>query len=340
MKVTIRDVAEYVGVSVASVSLVLNEKECRIPEETQKKIISGAEELGYKVKPRKKQITRKVIGIVYSSMDNELIKECLKAIDDYASLYGYETFQMYCADDSRKCVKKIKNAVSFGAAGLIVIPPNDMNSENHHVLLGDALSSAKVPFVLLDRAIFKVFCDFVTADIKMGANIAVEYLIRHGHKKVGILAGRKEVYNTRKRVEGYKEGLALNKIHFEDSLVYYSCSSADDGKKGIEHLINQGATAVLAGSVELAQGVYEYSKQNGKKIGEDISIIGFVSMVEGKRFHPILTSIYQPGEQMGRKAAEIIINRIQKKDVSNVKTNYFVPALMEGESVNKLNCFE
>lgn len=336
MKVTIRDVAEYIGVSVASVSLVLNEKECRIPEETRKKIIEGAQELGYKVKPRKKQITKKIIGIIYSSMDNELIKECLKSIDDYTSLYGYETFQMYCADDSQKCAKKIKSAVLLGAAGLIVIPPGDMNSENHHILLGEALSSAKIPFVLLDRAIFKVFCDFVTADIKMGANIAVDYLVQCGHKKVGILAGRKEVYNTRKRVEGYKEGLALNKIEFDDNLVYYSNTSIDEGKKGMEQLINQGVTAVLAGSVELAQGVYEYAKQTDKLIGKDTSVIGFVSVVEGKRFHPVLTSIYQPGEQMGRKAAEIMINRIQKKDVSNVKTNYFVPALMEGESVKKI----
>lgn len=336
MKVTIRDVAEYTGVSVASVSLVLNDKECRIPEETRKKILAGAEELGYKVKPRKKQVTRKLIGIIYSSMDNELIKECLKSIDDYTSLYGYETFQMYCADDSKKCAKQIKSAASFGAAGLIVIPPNDMNSENHHILLGDALNSVKIPFVLLDRAIFKVFCDFVTADIKMGANIAIDYLIRRGHRKVGILAGREEVYNTRKRVEGYKEGLALNRIAFDEKLVYYSNPSIDEGIQGMEQLMNQGATAILAGSLELVQGVYEYGKRKGKAIGEDISVIGFVSMVEGKRFHPILTSIYQPGEQMGRKAAEIMINRIQKEDISNVKTNYFVPALMEGESVNEI----
>ena len=335
MSVTIRDVAEYAGVSVASVSLVLNRKECRISEETKQKIFEGARELGYETKREKKHSSDKLIGVIYSSLGDKLTEEYMRGIENYTLIYGYQTFQMSCANQAKRCAAQIELASSVGAAGLIVIPPFDMNTDGNNVLLGDALRRTKVPYLLLDRAIYKVFCDFVTADNKLGANMAVDHLIAFGHQKIGILAGRKEIYNTRKRVEGYKEGLVLNGIPFDERLVYYSECTMEEGRKGIDYLVSLGVTAVVACNGELALGVYEYAKQKEKRVGEDLSLVSFANIREGQWLHPTLTSICQPGEQMGRKAAEVIINRITHKDIGSIKTNYFVPALIQGESVKR-----
>ena len=85
---------------------------------------------------------------------------------------------------------------------------------------------------ILDKAIYNVFCDFVTADNKQGGTMAVDHLFAMGHKKIGILAGKQGIYNTRKRVEGYREGLMLKGIPFDESLVYYSEYTEEGGLEG------------------------------------------------------------------------------------------------------------
>lgn len=337
MGITIRDVAERVGVSAASVSLVLNYKECRISEETKQRIFDAAKELGYEIKKNKKQSGAscggKIIGVIYSSLDHALTAECIQGIENYASIYGYHSFHMYCSNLSQKCAEQIEIAASLGAAGLIVIPPIDMNTGNNNILLGEALKKAGIPYLLLDKAIYKVFCDFVTADNKLGTNMAVDYLIGFGHRKIGILAGKEGIYNTRKRVEGYIEGLALKGIELEESFVYYGDYSVEAGISGTGYLMSKGVTAIIACNEALAVGVYEYAKEHGKRVGEDISVVGFANIREAKWLNPKLTCVSQPGEQMGRKAAEIIVSRIRREDLGSVKTNYFTPSLVQGGSV-------
>ena len=187
MGVTIRDVAERAGVSVASVSLVLNQKESRISEETKQRIIETADALGYRLKKQRRGRAaqerprlEKLICVIFSESEDELTEECISGIEDYASVYGFRVFRMFSSNQSARCAEQISLAAEMGASGLIVIPPADMNAEDHNVLLGEALRGAGLPFVLLDKAIYNVFCDFVTADNKQGAIMAVDYLAEAG----------------------------------------------------------------------------------------------------------------------------------------------------------------
>lgn len=340
MKATIRDIAERVGVSSASVSLVLNHKECRISEETRQKIFDTAAELGYvRKKDRAKSKSRyggRLIALIYPRLRNELIEECMQGIEDYASLYDYHVFQLYCSETTLKCIEQIELAAFLGADGLILAPPNDMNTGENNVLLGEALKRSRIPYLLLDKAVYKVFCDFITADNKLGANMAMEHLLDFGHRRIGILAGRKEVYNTRKRVEGYKESLALHGLEYDGSLVYYGEYSRQSGYEGAEYLISKDVSAMVSCNGEMSLGVYEYAREHQKVIGEDISIVSFGNLRESRWVNPVLTSILQPGEQMGRKAVETLISRITHEDIGGVHTNYFTPTLWPGESVKRI----
>lgn len=337
MGVTIRDVAKRAGVSAASVSLVLNNRECRISGETKQKIIDVAKEMGYETR-KKKHSTQtaaggKVLGVIYSALNNELTEECIRGIEDYASIYGYYAFHMCSQGLSEKCAKQIGIAAELGAAGLIIVPPLDMNTGDNNVLLGEKLKGTGLPFVLLDKAIYNVFCDFVTADNKQGGTMAVDHLFAMGHKKIGILAGKQGIYNTRKRVEGYREGLMLKGVPFDDSLVYYSEYTEEGGLEGARYLAEKGVSAIVACGRTLAAGVYAFARQQGKQIGRDISLVGFANEEEAKKLNPRLTCICQPGEQMGRKAAEVLIGKVENGDGDGVKTNYFTPSLIEGDSV-------
>ena len=340
MKATIREIAERVGVSSASVSLVLNHRDCRISEETRQKIFDTAREIGYvRKKDRIKSKSRysgRLIALIYPRLRNELIEECMQGIEEYASLYDYHVFQLYCSETTQKCIEQIELAVFLGADGLILIPPNDMNTGDNHVLLGEALKHSGIQYLLLDKAVYKVFCDFITADNKLGVGMAMDHLLSYGHRRIGILAGKKEIYNTRKRVEGYRDSLALNGLEYEEELVCYGEYSRQSGYEGAGYLLSKGVTGIVSCNGEVSLGVYEYARENRKVIGEDSSIVSFGNLREAGWVNPMLTSIIQPGEQMGRKAVEVLISRIQHEEIGGIHTNYFTPTLRQGESVKRM----
>ena len=340
MRVTMKDVAQKVGVSSATVSLVLNRKENRIPDETKQKIFDAARELGYETKRQKSLVENKygrnVIAVIYSEVDHALSEECLKGIEEYAYIYEYSVIQLYNMNSSAKCIEQIWLAASLGAAGIILIPPTDMNTDGNNVLLGKALKECGVPFMLLDRAIYDVFCNFVTLDNKLSANMATEYLISHGHRQVGLIVGKRNIYNTRKRVEGFAEALTLNGIEHKEEMLYFGEYQRETGYQGAEQLIGLGIKAIVSCNAETSLGIYAYAKEHGLKIGEELSLINVGNMRKAKWLAPALTCIFQPGEQMGRKAAEVIIKLINNDDAKTVKTNYFTPYLVEGESVKDL----
>lgn len=339
MRVTMKDVAEEAGVSSAAVSLVLNRKENRIPDETKQKIFDAAKKLGYETKKQKSFVENKygqnVIAVIYSELDNALSVECLKGIEEYAYVYGYSVVQCYCRNSSEKCIDQIWLAASIGAAGLIVIPPTDMNKDENNVLLGNALKECGLPFMLLDRAIHDVFCDFVTVDNKLGASMAVEYLIDHGHRNVGIIAGPRNIYNTRKQLEGFAETLTLKGMEYSEDMLYFGEYIQETGYLGMDQMVKNGIKAVVSCNSEISFGIYEYAKDKKLKIGEDLPVINLGNMREAKWLEPSVTCIYQNGEQMGRKAAEVIIKLIHNDEVRNVKTTYFTPYLVEGDSVKR-----
>ena len=340
MKATIREIAERVGVSSASVSLVLNHRDCRISEETRQKIFDTAREIGYvRKKDRIKSKSRysgRLIALIYPRLRNELIEECMQGIEEYASLYDYHVFQLYCSETTQKCIEQIELAVFLGADGLILIPPNDMNTGDNHVLLGEALKHSGIQYLLLDKAVYKVFCDFITADNKLGVGMAMDHLLSYGHRRIGILAGKKEIYNTRKRVEGYKDSLALHGLEYDEELVYYGEYSRQSGYEGTGYLLSKGVTGLVSCNGEMSLGVYEYARDNNKVIGEDISIVSFGNLREAGWVNPMLTSIIQPGEQMGRKAVEVLISRIRHEEIGGIHTNYFTPTLRQGDSVKRI----
>ncbi len=340
MKATIKEIAERVGVSSASVSLVLNQKECRISEETRQKIFDSARELGYiRKKDRVKSKSRyggRLIALIYPRLQNELIEECMQGIEEYASLYDYHVFQLYCSEATQKCIEQIELAEFLGAAGLILVPPNDMNTGDNHILLGEALKRSKIQYLLLDKAVYKVFCDFITADNRLGASMAMDHLLGYGHRRIGILAGKKEIYNTRKRVEGYRDSLALGGLDYDEDLVYYGEYSRQSGYEGAGYLLSKGVTGMVSCNGEISLGVYEYARENQKVIGKDISIVSFGNLREARWVCPTLTSIIQPGEQMGRKAVEVLISRLRHEEIGGIHTNYFTPTLRQGESVKRI----
>lgn len=345
MKPTVRNIAEKAGVSIASVSLVLNNKPSRITESTRQRILEVAKELGYDFEEKKKKnkqvieiqtenvLKSTVIGIIRPRYCNEFLDACQKGIDQYSQVYGYHTIVCAGNDTTEQTLDRIKFLAELKVAGLIIVPPMDMNIEHNNEKLGRALKEAGIPFLLLNQAIDRVYCDFITADNKSGGYMATEYLIHKGHNRIGMIVGNREVYTCRKRIEGYKEALAFYNISIREEYIYYGQYKRQTGYDGMKELYSKGIHAVFAYDDEIALGIYQYAQENNLTIGKNLSVVGFNDSYVSSVLSPPLTSIAQPGEQMGKKASETIINRITGKDKEAVRNTYFAPILVERQSV-------
>lgn len=338
MKVTVRDIAKKAGVSATSVSLVLNNKPQRISEETKERILNAAKELGYKKKVYQAVRTsnnKKVIGVIHPDLNNLFLNQCVGGIEQYASVYGYKLLICDTEDTTARSLEYLELLTGLGVDGVIVIPPMDMHVQEANTELVRFFKHSSMQFVLLDRAIKNVFCDFFTADNKQGAYLATEHLILNGHSDIGLITGNREVYNCRKQIAGYKEALAYYKFTINDDNIYYGDFHLKSGYAAAKYFLQKNIHAVFSCNDEMAMGVYQYAIDNGLVIGEDISIVGYDDVSTCERLTPPLTSIHQAGELMGKRACEMLIKRITKIEIGVIQNMYFTPQLIERHSVKK-----
>lgn len=340
MKVKIKDIAKAAGVSPSTVSLVLNGRPSRIAEDTKEHILHVAKELQFQMESgidfiKSKKV--KTIGMIVPDERSAFFHKLAEETAEYAYQQGYSVFQCYTNDDIQHFYMAIESLMAKNVDGFIIIPPRTMDKDNVKILKG--MQKSGIPIVLLDRAAYGVFCDFVTADNKYGGRIATEYLIRHGHTRIGCMVGEANIYTSRKRVDGYREALALAKIPYDKELVYYGNFDKESGRLGIMELMKKGITAVVAGNDLMAYGAYQYAKEKTISIPKQLSIIGYDNTELGDLLEVPLTSIDQNTDMMASKAVELVIGRIEsplKEEPEPVRNYYFIPYVVERGTVGEI----
>ena len=210
------------------------------------------------------------------------------------------------------------------------------------------LQNSRIPMVLLDWAVYSVFCDFVTCDNKRGGRLAAEYLISHGHTHVGVLLGGENTYTARTHLEGFWSAFAANHLSLDQVVTYQGTFSRQTGYEGAKSLYNQGIRAFFSENDQIAEGIYEFAREMGLIIGEDLSVIGYDDTRFSRMFVPALTTIGQDTNGMAEKTVELVIEKIQLKENRTTQKssggnapgtkvpgqNYYFPSeLWEGESV-------
>lgn len=340
MKVKVKDIAKAAGVSPSTVSLVLNGRPSRIAEETKEHILHIAKELQFQQESgvdfsEFKKV--KTLGMIVPDEQSSFYHKLAEETAEYAFRQGYTVFQCYTKDDIQYFYMAIESLMAKNVDGFIIIPPRTMDKDNVKILKG--LQKSGIPIVLLDRAAYGVFCDFVTADNKHGGRIATDYLIKHGHTRIGCMVGEANIYTSRKRVDGYRESLAAAQIPFDKDLVYYGNFDIESGRLGMAKLLKKGITAVMAGNDLMAYGAYQYAKEQSIPIPEKVSIIGYDNTELGTLLDIPLTSIDQNTDMMASKAVELLIHIIERpsgEEPEPVRNYYFIPYVVERETVGNL----
>lgn len=319
---TIKEIARACNVSVATVSNVMNKKGA-VGEETRKRILKVIEDMEYTpnyiAKNLKTKNTRS-IGVIAEDMTVFAIPDIIDGIteccekEDYqillVNLRLYKKFSdtYYQNNDYKTIVhKEIKKLQSKQVEGIIYISA-------HERLINVIPEQLKIPTVVAYGFTDKEEIPSIVIDDRNAAKEIIQYLISYGHRKIGVLAGKKDSVHTLARLEGYQKALFEGNILYDLNLVAYGDWDRLSGYRNADRLINKGVTAIFCMNDFIAGGVYDRLYELGKKVGTDIAVVGYDNREMASYEKPPLTTVGLPLHDIGTRAGEVIIGLLEKKE--------------------------
>lgn len=330
-KVSIKDVANLAGVSVSTVSRVLNNGSY-VSSEKRQRIMSAVEELNFRPNYFAKALkagVSKIIALVVPNINNPVYAYITQGVESVAREKGYNV--ILCNTDENIDVEReyIDLLKDRNVDGFIFATTR---SDIHHI---DDLISANIPTVDVMR--YSMGVNAVTVDnFKIGYD-ATTYLAKRGHKKIFIFTGNKRVVSFKLRTDGYRQALADSGLAFDEG---YELSSdmEDTGSlcRCVMDAIEQHGVpdAIFCVNWLRAIGVYGAAKKLGLRIPEDISVFGVDDLEFTEFLNPPLTTISQPFYEMGEKAAETLIGEIAKRG-NTVEMRTFMQIIMPTKIIER-----
>ena len=312
MTVHINDVANRAGVSSATVSRVLTEKDV-VKESTRKKVLKAVEELGYRPSRVARSLRVKssqIIGLIISDIQNPFFTSLVRAVEDLAHANNYALFLCNSDENLEKETLYIDLMLAERVAGVIITPTSEQINPCQRLL------DAEIPIVAVDRRVLACNIDTVLVDNLRGAYELTEHLIKHGHTRIGAIMGSPQITTGRERLEGYQLALQAQGIPFNPELVRVGVPKIDAGKRFTCDLLDlpNPPTAVFTGNNLLTIGALSVINERNLKIPDEIAVVGFDDPKWTELINPPLTAVAQPTYELGRKAAGLILKRITEPD--------------------------
>ncbi|WP_163580875.1 LacI family DNA-binding transcriptional regulator [Gracilibacillus saliphilus] len=307
---TIKDVAKYASVSVATVSRVLNKKGY-VSKEAEENVLKAISDLNYKPNSVARSLyhkTSKMIGLLIPDISNPFFPELARAVEDVALTYGYTVVICNTDEDIRKEAQYLEALQQKYIDGLI-LTTNQLSTDNYENL--------GIPLVALDRQ-FSNRVPTVSSKNYEGARKATEYLIDNGSEFIAHIRGPYRVKPADDRYRGFKDVVEEQGIaHIVVDCDFTMTNAMEVAKDLFEKYPT--IDAVFASSDIAAAGVLKVAKSINKQIPEDLQIIGFDGIPLGEMLTPAITTVAQPIYKMGALSARLLIKQIEKQllDVRN-----------------------
>lgn len=321
MKLTMRDIAKMAGVSVTTVSLVLNNKKARISEKQIKKIKEIARTNNYVPNSSAVSLAKnesKTIGVVVPNISNPFYASLIKAISNDLSKKGYYALIINSDDDHGNEKRQISKLVSRGVDGILLVPSNDLYQQGTDIV-HEFLNGIDIPFVLVN-ADSDLNINQINLDSFEGGYLATKHLIENGHTQIAIVAGKKGFVNAENRLLGYKTALEENKIEFNERLVYREKYDIQGGYESISEILTQESiTAIFFCSDLMLYGAVKRFNENNLNLFNKYSVVGYDDSFINEIFNPTITSVKQNVAKLGSKAVNILYQSITDKKVTKEK---------------------
>jgi len=342
-KLTLKSIAKELGVSISTVSKALRDSP-EISEETREKIKAYAKLYNYKpnnIALSLKNRKTNTIGVIIPQIVHHFFTTVIYGIEQEARENNYNVIICLSNNAFDKEVLNMELLANGSTDGFILsVSKETMMKEDYHHL--NEVIDQGMPVVMFDRVVEGIQCDRVLIDDKAGAKKGVSHMIRSGCRKIGIITSEDYVSVGRLRTEGYLDALDDFGIKADDSLIL-KLDNIDDlsdkSKKRIEDFItNNDLDGVFTVNELFAVHASRVINALGKKIPDDISLVCFTDGQLSEHAVPSLTAVSQHGEEMGRKAASILINKLEnpEEEEEEYTTAFIETSLVERESTKEV----
>jgi LacI family transcriptional regulator len=338
-RLTIKDIAKEFNVSISTVSKALNNS-YEISTNTKERIQKFAKENNYKPNFNAlslKNRQTKTIGIIIPNMLNYFFAQVFKGIEKVANDRGYKIISCISNESYTKEVETIEMLSNGIIDGFILSLAEETILKNDFSHLQEMLND-NTPIVMFDRVADDIDCDKVITDDFIGTVNTVNHLVKTGSKNIAFISTISKLKIGEKRKHGYLKGLEENKIQVNRNLII---DILEDDYKEYENILtpifdNNTIDAVIATDESSAIAAMKVAIRKGYKIPQNFSVISFSNGILARHSSPKMTTISQHGELMGATAAEILINKLEKKNTSEKpKTVVIKTNLVERNSTKK-----
>lgn len=330
---TIKDVAKEAGVSVATVSRVVN-KSPKASQASIEAVTKAMAKLGYRPNANARALVSQssnTVGVLVADVSDPFFGSMVKAIDHVAREQGKQILignGYHDAEDERNALELLINS----RCEAIIVHAKGLSDKELTAYVKE------VPgLVVINRHIPQIATRCIALDNFKGAYLATDYLIRQGHKKIACIASSRDIEDTQARIEGYLAALKDNGIALSKSYIEYGEPNSDGGESAMTNLLSKSLdmSAVFAYNDNMAAGAMMVLEQNGIAVPKQMSVVGFDDGILARFLNPGLTTVRYPIEMMAERAARQALS-LSRGDVIDEETAVFSPTLVRRNSVSSI----
>lgn len=303
MSSNVREVAKKAGVSVGSVSRFLNGY--NIKEQTREKIQMAIDELGFKESLIIKAMRTKksmTVGVLVSIYNSDYFMEIIRSLEKVFHNYKYNLILSSFENNEHLFNEKLDLLVERNTDGIIIFPSGIIKKP----------IDKNIPVVLIDELIPGFNTDAVVIDNRNVCFRAIEYLIQHNHRKIGIVTGKKNTYVSEERLQGCLDAFEIYHIPYDKKYMLAGDFTVQGGYIAAKKLLNMPypPTAIFSNNLDMSLGAVLAIQEKNIKIPDDLSFFSFDKFLSTELIKPPLSLIEQPLDRIGQEAANLLIKRI------------------------------
>lgn len=311
----IKEIARRAKVSIATVSRALN-NDPKVTSETKKLVHKIANELNYRPNIIARNFAKKtsnIIGLILPDITDEFFSELIKGVDEVTYQHNY--FTMVISSHRYLHLENTLNSVLRNGllGGMILLVPNISNS------LKNILSQTKIPFVIISGGSNSSDYDVVAVDNYQGAYDMTTYLIKKcGYKKIAHIAGPLENDDAKLRIKAFKDACRENDINISKNYLVEGDFTRESGLRLAMELMSMKnkPEVIFAANDMMALGCYDAASKKGMSIPDDIGVVGFDDIFVSQYLNPPLTTVSAQIEDEGKRAAELVIDKIKSNSMT------------------------
>ncbi|MDG4800623.1 substrate-binding domain-containing protein [Micromonospora sp. WMMD980] len=313
-RVTITAIAREAGVSVPTVSRVLNGRSDVAPD-TRERVEKLLRHHGYRRRGSRTVRRADLVDLVFNDLDSPWAVEIIRGVEDVGHAAGVGVVISAVHRETSSTRQWLHNLRARASDGVIVVTSHLSPSVQAQ------LRRLNVPVVVVDPDAGVAGTDVpaIGATNWTGGLSATEHLLKLGHRRIGFVAGPPLLLCSRARLDGYRAALAAAGVPADDRLVhpgdFYHASGYTAGGALLD--LDDPPTAIFAASDQMAFGVYEAVRRRGLRVADDVSVVGFDDLPEARWASPPLTTVRQPLVEMGRLAARTVLRLAQGEEIES-----------------------